>query len=59
MNRASIHDTIDAPWTALPPVCVGPAPAHAPTPHAYVTVERDGRPLMRIAVYRGDEFGCY
>jgi hypothetical protein len=59
MTRASIHDTIDRPWTALPPVRVGPVPAHAPTPHAYVTVDRDGEPFLRIDVYLGDEFSCF
>jgi hypothetical protein len=52
--RAVIRDSIDPPWTSMAPVQLGPVPAHQPTADAFVTVERDGRPVMRIDVYRAD-----
>ena len=50
MIRAFFQDSIDPPWTALPPVQVGDVPAHGPTPSAYVAVERGGEPFLRIDV---------
>lgn len=51
MYTAALHNTIDAPWTAMEPIRVGPVPTAIGTPGAYVTVERDGKTFARIDVY--------
>src|SRR5262249_6647017 len=46
-----LRPTIDPPWTYLEPVRVGVVPPGVGTPDRYVTVERDGAPLLRVDIY--------
>lgn len=48
MYRAELHNIVREPWTAMEPIRVGVVPTGAGTPGIYVTVERDGLPLVRI-----------
>jgi hypothetical protein len=51
MYHAELRHAIDAPWTAMEPIRVGPVPSFPGTTGAYVTVEHDGNPLARIDVW--------
>jgi hypothetical protein len=57
MITASFKKFADPPWNHVKPLRVGPIPTGFGTPNAYVLVENDGRPFVRVAVY-GDE-DCY
>ncbi len=47
----TVRASLDPPWTALQPVRVGELSSGVGTPSAYVTVEEDGAPLLRIDVH--------
>jgi hypothetical protein len=51
MLSASTSKMFDHPWTDMEPVRVGPVPSGRGTPDLFVTVSRDGQPLLRIDVY--------
>jgi ureidoacrylate peracid hydrolase len=52
-QQISIRPTIEAPWTALPPVRLGSAPAGQVTPDAFVLVKENGKPCRRFDIYLG------
>jgi hypothetical protein len=54
MITASFQNFADPPWERVKPVRVGCVPTGLGTPDAYVLVENDGAPLIRVDVY-GDE----
>jgi hypothetical protein len=51
MFRVLVLDRVEQPWTEMVPVRVGPVPPHLPTPAAFVCVEKENRPLLRVDVY--------
>jgi hypothetical protein len=51
MYSASLQNTIEDPWTSMNPLRVGRVPTSGGTPDAFVTVESDGRPFLRIDAY--------
>jgi hypothetical protein len=51
MYSASLHQTIEEPWRSMIPLRVGHAASGSDTPNAFVTVERDGQPYLRIDAY--------
>jgi hypothetical protein len=51
MLRASFRETIESPWTGITPVRVGDVSPGRGTPAVYVTVERDGEPVLRVDLY--------
>ena len=57
MIKASFQNVADPPWEHVKSLRVGRIPTGLGTPTAYVLVENDGRPFIRVDVY-GDE-GCY
>jgi hypothetical protein len=57
MITASFQDFADPPWEHVKPLRVGRIPAGLGTPNAYVLIENDGAPFIRVGVY-GDE-DCY
>lgn len=57
MITASFQNVADPPWEHVKPLRVGPIPTGLGTPNAYVLVENDGAPFMRIDVYGGED--CY
>jgi hypothetical protein len=57
MITASFHSFADPPWERFNPLRVGCIPTGLGTPNAYVLIENDGRPFIRVDVY-GDE-DCY
>lgn len=50
MLRAWFSGIVGEPWTQVPNVAVG-AVGHSQVVSVFVTVERDGEPLLRIDVY--------
>jgi hypothetical protein len=48
MYTAELHETVDAPWTAMDPILVGSVPTGAGTPGIYMTIKRDGEPFARV-----------
>lgn len=59
MLRLELRETIDAPWLAMEPVLVGDLPSGMGTPSAYVLVEDDGVPVMRIDVHEREPANRY
>jgi hypothetical protein len=57
MITASFQNFADPPWEHVKLARVGCIPTGLGTPNAYVLVENDGRPFIRVDVY-GDE-DCY
>jgi hypothetical protein len=57
--RADFRDTIEAPWTKMDPVRIGPVPPGLPTPAAFVTVEENDSPLLRIDLFPQAEATAY
>jgi hypothetical protein len=51
MFRVLVLDRVEPPWTGMAPVRVGPVPPGVPTPSAFVCVEEDERPVLRVDVY--------
>lgn len=51
MLSVSTSTTIDDPWADMEPVRVGAVPLGRGTPDLFVTVSRDGQPLLRIDVH--------
>jgi hypothetical protein len=49
--RASFRETIDSRWTGITPLRAGDAPPGLGSPAVYVTVERDGEPVLRVDLY--------
>ena len=59
MIHGVFQATIDAPWlTMTGGYAAGALPSGLGTPAIYVTVERDGAPMLRIDLYEG-EAACY
>jgi len=57
MITASFQNVVAPPWERIKPLRVGRVPTGLGTPNAYVLVENDGAPFIRVDVY-GDE-DCY
>jgi hypothetical protein len=49
--EGTFHETIGAPWTEMTPVTIGELPPGTGTPSIYVTVVRDGSPMLRLDVH--------
>jgi hypothetical protein len=52
MSRVAFHSTMDPSWSAMEPVRLGAVPRGGGTPDQVVIVEADGRPLLRVDLYR-------
>ena len=50
---ATVVPTIDASWLDVARLTVGRVAAGVGTPDAYVLIERDGRPILRLDAYGG------
>jgi hypothetical protein len=51
MYHASLHYSIDAPWTGMESIKVGSTSAFDRTPDAFIVVEREGKAFARIDVF--------
>jgi hypothetical protein len=57
MITASFQSFADPPWERFNPLRVGGVPTGLGTPSAYVLIENDGAPFIRVDVYGGVD--CY
>jgi hypothetical protein len=57
MITASLQPVADPPWGQIKRLPVGCVPAGLGTPDAYVLIENDSAPLLRVDVYGGMD--CY
>ena len=51
MYQASLHYSIDAPWTGMEPIKIGGTSASGRTPDAFVVIEREGKAFARIDLF--------
>jgi hypothetical protein len=53
MYRIAFKQCLDAPWTHMAPLLLGTAAEGRGTPGAFVVVEADDRPFLRVDLYAG------
>jgi hypothetical protein len=53
MYTVALKSCIEAPWTHMAPLVLGPLPGARGTAGAFVVVEEDNEPLLRIDLYSG------
>lgn len=53
MYRVAFRDCLEPPWTHLAPLALGAVPAARGTAGAFVVVEVDDEPLLRVDLYCG------
>jgi hypothetical protein len=57
MITASFQNVADPPWNHVKSLRVGAVPTGLGTPSAYILIENDGAPFMRVDVYGSED--CY